>query len=562
MKQTIRNIINLSNIFIKENDKYLNVFDQDNKKINTKSMLFWSYLIIFFAVFYISSKVIEYTISIQKPSIYLNGFLLFLQMMIILKTIMVSMNVFYFSKDIDNIIHMPFKPIEILISKFNAILFMNYELEIIIALVPLLMYQVYTYINLPSIINLIIILISFPIFATVVISVLLIILMKLVNFFKNKDIMQICISSILTISIMFGLSVGLKYVFDNQEMINDNKEMVYNNIDTKLIQLNKCLISIEPASNILQENSILVKILNYIKLILINICVIIIFIIAGNTLYLKQLLKAKFYYKNKKAVLSENKLNKKCKKKSKGKSYVKKEFKILLKNPLFFIQNIYPTIILTITIVLILMIFVPIFRELIIKEEYTEIRDGLKFNIEAVCIIIGGIQIIGLFNYTSITAFSREGQNAYMMKILPISLYKQFVYKNIPQILINTISSIIILAIINYKIPEIGIKYIVVIGGLTFLLTMINSFILCLIDLLMPKLKWNSEYEILRNNKNKLLQYVLLIFNIIFLISINNLFNKFDLNISLSLYASILISIFIIINIYINKYKNKLYRKI
>ena len=562
MKQTIRNIINLSRIFIKENDKSLNLIDDKNKMLNIKSMLFWSYLIIFFTVFYISSKVIDYTISIQKPSIFLNGFLFFLEMMIILKTITVSMNVFYFSKDIDNIIHMPFKPIEILISKFNAILFMNYEVEILIAFVPLLMYQVYTYINLPSIFNLIIILISFPIFATVVISILLIILMKLVKFFKNKDIMQICISSLLTIFVMFGLSLGLKYVFNNQDMVNDNKEIVFNNIDTKLKQLNNCLISINPASNILQENSIFVKILNYIKLILMNIFAIMIFIFVGNKLYIKQILKAKFYYKNKRTALSEKKLIKKCRKKNKRNSYIKKEFKNLLKNPLFFIQNIYSTFIWTIIIVLILMLFVPVFRELISKDEYTEMRESLKFNIEVVCIIIGGIQFIGLFNYTSITSFSREGQSAYMMKTLPISLFKQFVYKNIPQILINTIFSIIILAVINFKIPEIGIKYIVAIGGLSFLITVINSLILCLIDLSMPKLKWDSEYEILRNNKNKILQYVLIIFNVIFLISIYNLIKKFDLNIAIGLFASILISIIIILNIYINKYKNKLYKKI
>ena len=94
------------------------------------------------------------------------------------------------------------------------------------------------------------------------------------------------------------------------------------------------------------------------------------------------------------------------------------------------------------------------------------------------------------------------------------------------------------------------------------MLTIINSFILCLIDLIMPKLKWDAEYEILKNSKNKLLQYVLIIFNILFLIFINDLFEKHNLNVSLGVLAGILIFILFIFNILILKFKNKLYKKI
>ena len=153
-------------------------------------------------------------------------------------------------------------------------------------------------------------------------------------------------------------------------------------------------------------------------------------------------------------------------------------------------------------------------------------------------------------------------KNAYIMKVLPIGLYKQFIYKNIPQIVLNIISSIVILSVINFQIPAIGIKYILILFVLAFLITIINSNILCLIDLLMPRLEWDAEYEILKNNKNKLLQYVLIIFNILFLVFINKLFEKHNLNISLGVFAGLLICILIIFNVIINKYKNKLFKNI
>ena len=63
-----------------------------------------------------------------------------------------------------------------------------------------------------------------------------------------------------------------------------------------------------------------------------------------------------------------------------------------------------------------------------------------------------------------------------------------------------------------------------------------NSFILCLIDLLRPNLDWNGEYAILKNNKSKLLQYILIIFNIIALKSVNNMFKGYKLDVSLCIF--------------------------
>ena len=90
----------------------------------------------------------------------------------------------------------------------------------------------------------------------------------------------------------------------------------------------------------------------------------------------------------------------------------------------------------------------------------------------------------------------------------------------------------------------------------------INSFILTLIDLLMPKLEWDSEYEILKNSKNKLLQYVLIVFNVLFLNYIEKIFKKSNLDKSLYIFIGILICILIIFNILFSKFKNKLYKNI
>ena len=560
MKDKLNNIFNLSKLFIRENDVNLKIINMETKNINKKSVLFWVYVILFFGIFYISSEVISYMVKIGKPEIFINGFLLFLEVLIIIRTVMVSMNVFYFSKDIENVLHLPIKPIEILISKLSTIIFMNYELEILIGIIPFFIYGIYTYAKLSYFFNLVLLLIFFPIFATLIVSIIMIVLMKTIKLFRNKDIMQIAISFILVFGIMFSAGKAIEYVFNNAEYIEENQKLILNNINEKIIIINNYLLNINPSANILLKKGILNILINYLKLVIINILAFILFIFLGNKLYLKQLLKANFYTKKKNN--KEIKLNKRAKRNKIRISYIKKEFKLILKNPLFFIQSVYPVIMMTIMICVLISALVPAYNEILHREEYKEMLESLKFDIEAVCIILGVIQITGLFNYTSITSFSREGKNAYIMKVLPIGLYKQFIYKNIPQIVLNIISSIVILIVINFQIPAIGIKYILILFVLSFLITIINSNILCLIDLLMPRLEWDAEYEILKNNKNKLLQYVLIIFNILFLVFINKLFEKHNLNISLGVFAGLLICVLIIFNVIINKYNNKLFKNI
>ena len=137
MKEKLKNIFNLSKIFIKENENIL------LNKINKKSLMFWIYVVLIFALTYLSSEIVTYIKRMGKPEIFINGVLLFINILVIIRTILVSLNVFYFSKNIENILHLPLKPIEILIAKFNTLLFMNYQIELIFGIIPLLIYGLY-----------------------------------------------------------------------------------------------------------------------------------------------------------------------------------------------------------------------------------------------------------------------------------------------------------------------------------------------------------------------------------------------------------------------------------
>ena len=113
---------------------------------------------------------------------------------------------------------------------------------------------------------------------------------------------------------------------------------------------------------------------NCIYLILINLFLFYIFIFIGKKLYLKQILRISFYFKNKKN--KKINLNKKCKKNKIYKSYIKKEFNNIIKNPLYFIQCIYPTIIMTFSISIILMLLITKLKNVGYEQNWFEGRAG------------------------------------------------------------------------------------------------------------------------------------------------------------------------------------------
>ena len=543
-----KNIFNLSRIFIKESNKNFDVIVEG--KLNKKSTLFWIILILFIGISYISYEVIHYLVRIGKPEIFLNGFSLFIEILLIMQSAIICTNIFYISKDIDSILPLPFKPIEILISKFNTMIFMLYGTELVFALVPFAMYGIYAEASFMFLFNLVIGLIVFPIFISFVVSSFMLLF---INLFKNKDLMQFIVTGIVLLGIMFLLNYSFKSINIPSDATQD---VTLNIINEKIISVNKYFLTLNEITNIMQQQN---WILSMVKIILYNVCGGFVFVFLGNKIYLKQLIKSKTYSRNK----GLQNFDKKIKKRKISDAYIKKEFKQQFKNPIFFLQNVYPVILITIVVSILLAILIPKATEFLTNvEEYKEQIANLKFDFEAVCIILGLVQVVGLFNYCSITAFSKDGKDAYIFKSFPIDLFKQFYYKNITQIVINTFCSIIILWVIRYEIPAISLLYMGVIFVLSTLMTIINSFILSLIDLINPKLNWEAEYEIAKNNKNKLLQYVLLIFNVLFLIYFENVLRDLNLNISICIFFIILLIIFAVLSFYIRKFKNKLWKKI
>ena len=124
------------------------------------------------------------------------------------------------------------------------------------------------------------------------------------------------------------------------------------------------------------------------------------------------------------------------------------------------------------------------------------------------------------------------------------------------------IVSLIVLGILRYYLPIINFEYSIAIFCIATVISLINSYLMLIVDLRRPDLNWSTEYSVIKKNNNKIFQYALMIVNILFLMYIAKLFEGVNIVIVLISEFLIYFVIFMIIDRSVKKYKNKLFNKI
>ena len=441
-------------------------------------------------------------------------------------------------------------------------------MEALFLAMPLIMYGIITVKPIIYYLTVILVLILFPIFLITIICIIMLFIMQLTKFIKNKDLFQILIVVILSFLLTSGVTYLLNSIFNDNiintktsennenENVQVNTEILYNKLD----KLNNYYIVINPCINLLNNFKLNNLLINLIKLILISTITFIIFIFLGKLLYLKNLLKNIAYINKKKN--NKKIIKNKYKKNKIKKSYIKNEFKKIIKNPTFFTQCIFQYIFLIFILLLIFNLIMPAVIKNFQEEDIINKMGANNFELQCICTIIIVIQIIFTLGTLSLTAISREGRDAILMKYIPVSLYKQFLWKNIPQIIINIFAIIGMTVVVAINTPHISILYYMVGIIIAMLLNIINSFLMVVVDLRKPNLNWITETSAIKDNGNKLYQYVITIIIGLLFAYFMKIFEDVNIIISLSVIIGILFIILIIINNLIKKNINKLFEKI
>lgn len=550
-------IFSLTKIFIK--DFYLNlpIFDRERRKFNTRSIFFWLLIILLVGIIYISYQIINFLMQINQPEIFIDLYLPIVGIILTFQIILVCANIFFFSKDIRMILHMPIKPVELLLAKLNVLLFMIYISEIFFALIPFTLYGLMVNVHFMFYLWEIIVLVLFPILLATIIGSIMLIIMRFTKFIKNKDLFQLIITSLLLMVVFF-----IQFKVTTELVTFNNNEEVLQQVGTvndKFKNIGNYFLVINPSIDILSNPNSFSAFIALLKLIIFDFIGLMIFLVIGKFTYLKDILRNIVNYTNKKkkAVMK----NKKSRFHSIGMTYILKETKMLIRQPTFFMQCVFPVIIVLITCIMLIGIFSPVIDELLQTANNGEFNK-MSFNAEILCYILIILQVLFSISNISLTAVSRDGRSALFVKYIPVELYKQFIYKIMPQVLLNLLLTIVLLSILWYFLPFMNIIYIFFVFVVAMMINFINSYLMLVVDLRRPNLNWSTEYAVVKKSNNKMFQYVFMIINVLFLMYLAKIFENVNIIIICVSEILIFVIIFIVIDRCVKKWQDKLFNKI
>lgn len=197
-----------------------------------------------------------------------------------------------------------------------------------------------------------------------------------------------------------------------------------------------------------------------------------------------------------------------------------------------------------------------------IKIELNSLLSGNIYNTITVCVLIGIIQFFNISIYISATAVSRDGLNAAFTKYVPVSLYKQFIYKAIPNMILSAVPILIVLGVFWYLVPQTSILFLLAIFVVSMLLNIIQSYINLIVDLKKPKLEWDTEYAVVKQNLNLIFPMIFALFAICIMVVFGFLLSGLDYKLSLLILFVIFAAAAYGVDRIAHKNQTKLFKKI
>ena len=537
-------VIKLTKIFLKNSFSNMDA----RMGISTKSkskILIYGILFLYFAglITFLGYNLLDGLIAIHQETIFVGMILFMIFGLAIIQTIFSSINILYFTKDSEYLLPLPLKPSQIILARTNVMLIAEYVIIFLIGFIPLVMYGILTGAGIVYYLTMILAVILVPILPVLLISMLVMFIMSFARLTKNRNRFQL-FATLLVLAIIIALSIstsGMKQDLTNEEMA----QMVVQ--ANGMIELVKGYVpTVDYLMEALTTNSLFTAIVEVLKTLGITIIGFILYMLIAQKIYFKGLVGNLF---GGGASNSNKKINQKEYRNSKlYKSYVGKEFKNMARNPVFLMQCLIPAVL--IPIIMVVVVYAGLNSDGMGLEQITQMVQQMPTNTFFIaCIILGVIQFFTMFIYISITAISRDGENAVFMKYIPVSLYKQYMYKIIPNIIMNIVTIIITLGMAEYllNLPAITLIALFVVATIMGIL---QSIVMIIVDLKRPKLNWDSEYAVAKQNLNLVFPVLLAMVNIA--IMVGAVFLLKDINVYLGM--GLLGILYIVATVVINKY--------
>lgn len=516
----------------------------------TLYVLLFAYLI--GVMWFLSTKMINVLKEIEAQAVFIDLVFMMVFFLNILQAVFSSINLLYFSKDTDSILTLPLKPYQIILARTNVMLILEIAVNMLIGLVPLVIYGIKLNCNALYYISVVIGLILLPVLPVIIISLISMVIMSFSKITKNKNKFQL-FTTLIMLALVVAFSIGITKI-DSETMTDEQMAQTLTSAGGFTKMLKTYFPTFGFLSDSVHSNNILTILLETVKTVLVTFAGVIIYLLCAQKLYFKGLIGS--LYSGEKTKKGKIKINAKSGKL--GFTYVLKELKILVRNPVYLVQCVLPALIFPVLFIGLIFILP--------EEETSGITNALsmmlEFNKPLILMgLVAAMQFFAMFIYVSITAISREGKNATFIKYIPVPLYKQYIYKIIPNILMNIFSTVIVLGIVRYLL-SISITDLIIVFAVSILMNISLSMLCLIMDLKRPKLQWNTEYAVVKQNMNLIFPMIFGTINIGIIIFVNTTLKMYSAYIQLAIITLIYILLNVFVYIYLYKKQYELAKKI
>ena len=398
-------------------------------------------------------------------------------------------SIFYFSKDSETLLALPLPPQTILSAKFSVCLVYEYAFTLIVCVPLYIAYANNAAIGIPYILLALAIFITLPIYPLVLSSIITMLLMRFVPFFKNRDRFNM-IAGILSIILAFGFS----FAMNSGTIAEDPNALI-----SMLTQGNNSMISlfskIFPAIPFAAEALISSDALQLVYYILITCAALAVLVILGKWLYFKGAIGFSETKSSRKELSAKDFAR--VSRHSKVRTYLIKELRLLIRTPVYAINCIGMCVLMPI---MLLVIFITADADVLLQQlpDITPYLDGML-----PYAVLAGMASGFLFsnlNMISSTAISREGTNISFMKYIPMSLKQQLQAKVLSGILTSVISMLLTMVCVYFLLPIFPLTWYFAAAAASLITIVLGNYASLALDILHPKLVWEQEAAAVKQN--------------------------------------------------------------
>jgi len=472
--------------------------DQGKRKKSSKILLYGFALLMIVAflptlamLHFLTIDAVDLLAPFQQTGVIVALLFNALALMIFFFGIFLIPAVFYFSRDIETLLALPLKPVDILLSKFVVTLIYEY-LTLALFFIPVisgyaravspdLLFYVYAFI----------VFLILPIIPLVLAGLIIMMIMWLIPFAKNRDFFNMIsggIALIFALWLNYALA-GLATVTEG-DLIN---MLIEGN--NSLIALFQSFIPNIPFAIAAVVNSDFVQLL---------IALAITAAIFGGFLLLSQIL----YFRgvigvnetsSSRRQLSSKDFSKSTRSQKAIVTYLLKELRLLFRTPIYMMNCVSINVLLPVLFIVMTAAF-PEEEDLFALILSIPWDNVLAISLASAFGVAFGL-VMGSMNMVSATAISREGQQVYFMKVIPMEIMDQLHAKSLSGFLLSLLGLIltVIPAAFFLKAPW----YILAIFSVMAMLgSLFINYLSIIVDVIHPKLVWETEQAAVKQNIN------------------------------------------------------------